>query len=176
MKLTKTMKTNASADHVWHVFAHRFNHGDEWMASVPRSYGKHSGASFEGARTTGRICELRPDGKGMKAWEHFVAYDEAAKTCSVRVDLVDAPPVFPVDHNSLNFSVVDDPDGGSTATLVFGAKIKPWAFLTWPMLWMGMRVAWTRLSEELQHYVETGTPHPRKIAATKKAAAWAPHA
>ena len=114
MKLTKTTKIDATADEVWALFAHRFEEADQWMASVPRSYGQQSGEKLEGATTAGRIVEMRPDGTGMKASERFVAYDEAAKTCSVRVDLIDAPRLFPVDHNSLDFSVVDDAGGGST--------------------------------------------------------------
>lgn len=169
MRLTTTTAIGASADDVWRVFAHRFDRADEWMASVPRSYANDSGASFEGAHSTGRICELQPDGAGMKASERFVAYDDAGKVCSIRVDFVDAPPVFPVHHNALDFSVVDDPGGGSTATWAFGAKIKPWAYVMWPLLWRGMTVAWKELCEEFQHYVETGIPHPRKVAAIEKA-------
>lgn len=169
MKLTKTPKINATAGEVWDVFAHGFNDVDEWMSSVPRSYGKENGELLEGASSAGRISELQPDGTGVKAWERFVAYDEATKTCTVLVEFVDAPLLFPVDHNSLDFSVVDDPDGGSTATLAFRAKIKPWAYLMWPLLWRAMTVGWSQLCEELTHYVETGTPHPRKVTAIEKA-------
>ena len=168
MKLTKTTKFDATAGEVWDVFAHGFNDVDEWMSSVPRSYGREGGALFEGASSAGRISELKPDGEGMKAWERFVGYDESGKTCAVRVEFVDAPLLFPVDHNSLDFSVVDDPDGGSTATLAFGAKIKPWAYVIWPLLWRATSVGWSQLCEELKHYVETGTPHPRKVAAIEK--------
>lgn len=171
MKLTKTTKIDASADDVWALFAHRFEDADQWMASVPRSYGHDSGERFEGATTAGRIIEMQPDGKGMKASERFVAYDEAAKTCSVRVDLIDAPRLFPIDHNSLDFSVADDPDGGSTATWVFGATLKRWGYVMWPMLRIGLFRAWNQLCEEFQHYLETGTPHPRKVAAIEKAGA-----
>lgn len=169
MKLTKTTKIDATADDVWTLFAHRFEEADQWMASVSRSYGHDSGETFEGSTSAGRIIEMQPDGKGMKASERFVAYNEAAKTCSVRVDLIDAPRVFPIDHNSLDFRVVDDPDGGSTATWVFGAAIKRWGYVMWPMLRMGMFKAWNQLCEEFQHYVETGAPHPRKVAAIEKA-------
>lgn len=169
MKLTKTTKIDAAAADVWDLFAHRFNEADQWMASVPRSYGQENGTRLEGASSAGRICELQPDGTGMKASERFVAYDEASKTCSVRVDFVDAPRVFPVHHNSLDFSVVDDPDGGSTATWVFGAKIKPWGYLMWPLLWRGFSVGWSQMCEELKHYVEIGKPHPRKVAAIEQA-------
>ena len=167
MKLTKTTKIDATADDVWTLFAHRFDRADEWMSSAPRSYANESGEWFEGASSAGRIIEMQPDGTGMKASERFVAYDEAAKTCTVRVDLIDVPRVFPIDHNSLDFSVVDDPHGGSMATWVFGATIKPWAYVISPLLRMSMFRAWNQLCEEFQHYVETGTPHPRKVAAIK---------
>ena len=170
MKLTKTTTIEATVDEVWDLFAHRFNDADQWMSSVPKSYG-HDGEPLNGASSAGRICELRPDGTGMKASERFIAYDEAAKTCSVHVDLIDAPRVFPIDHNSLDFSVVAASGGGATVTWEFGAKLRPWAYLMWPLLWKGMSVAWSQLCEEFKHYVETGTPHPRKVAAVKKASA-----
>ncbi len=169
MNLSKTTKIKATADEVWTLFAHRFEDADQWMSAAPRSYGQESGERFEGATSAGRIIEMQPDGKGMKASERFVAYDEAAKTCTVRVELIDAPRMFPIEHNSLAFSVVDDPDGGSTATWVFGAALKRWGYLMWPVLRMGMYTAWNQLCEEFQHYVETGTPHPRKVAAIEKA-------
>jgi hypothetical protein len=46
------------------------------MASVPNSYAQSNGASFEGAHSDGRVCELSPDKNGMKASEKFLAYDE----------------------------------------------------------------------------------------------------
>ena len=171
MNLTTTTKINATAADVWEVFAHKFDQADVWMASVPRSYPKEDSPRVRGAPTAGRICELQPDGKGMKVWERFVAYDEDTKTGSVLVDFLDTPRIFPMQNASLDFSVVDDPEGGATATWVFGAKIRPWAYVMWPLLWRGMSVAWRELCEELQHYDETGTPHPRKLAAIEKARA-----
>ncbi len=171
MKLTKTIKITATADEVWEVFAHQFNHADRWMASVPRSYANEGGKLFDGAQSTGRICEMKPDGTGVKASERFISYDELAKTCTVKVEFLNARGSFPLDYNSLDFSVVEDPDGDSTVKWVFGAKIKPWAYLMWPMLRMGMFKAWKELSEEFKHYVETGKPHARKVTAIEKAKA-----
>ncbi|MFT7648422.1 MAG: hypothetical protein ACI8Y4_003174 [Candidatus Poriferisodalaceae bacterium] len=169
MKFKRTMKVQASAEQVWTVFAHDFDHAYKWMASVPNSYGKENGAQFDNASTAGRVCELQPDPSGLKASEQFLAYDESAKRCTIRIDFVDTPRVFPVRYNSVEFSVVDDAEGGSTTTWDFSSKIKPWAFPMWPLIRLGAPRFITQIGEELAHYVETGTPHPRKIAAIDKA-------
>lgn len=169
MKYTATTKINASADEVWKVFAHQFDEADQWISSVTRSYGTDRGEQFEGATTTGRVCEFKPDGSGMKVFERFVAYDEAAKTGRVRVDFIGPPRMLPMQSLSLDFSVSDDADGGSTAVWGFGAAIKPLAKIMTPVLKMGMKKAWSELAEELAYYVENGSPHPRKLAANGKA-------
>ena len=169
MKYTTTTKINASANDVWTVFAHKFDEADQWISSVARSFGTDRGKQFEGATTTGRICEFKPDGNGMKVFERFVAYDEAAKTGRVRVDFIDPPRMLPMQSLSLDFSVFDDADGGSTAVWGFGAAIKPLAKIMTPVLKIGMKKAWSELAEELAYYVETGSPHPRKLAAIEKA-------
>ena len=178
MKYTKTTKLNVTADEAWKVFAHDFEKGDEWMSSVYKATGISEGTKLEGAKTIGRIVEMQPDGSGMKASETFVAYNEVAKTCSVRVDMIGAPAIFPIDHNSLDFSIVDDDadddgggsGGGSTATWIFGADLKPLGYLLYPLLYVGMSAAWSQMAEEFQYFVDhQGSPHPRKVAALEKA-------
>ena len=169
MKYETTTKIKTSADKTWTVFAHQFDEADQWISSVARSYGTNRGEQFEGATTTGRICEFKPDGSGMKVFERFVAYDEADKTGRVRVDFIDPPRMLPMQSLSLDFSVFDDADGGSTAVWGFGAEIKPLAKIMTPVLKIGMSKAWNELAEELAYYVETGEPHPRKVAAIEKA-------
>ena len=71
-----------------------------------------------------------------------------------------------------HFKQVNDSHGhlvGSRLLSEVGATLKPWAYVMWPVLRMGMFTAWNQLCEEFQHYVETGTPHPRKVAAIEKA-------
>lgn len=168
MKYTTTTKINASANEVWRVFAHQFDEADQWISSVARSYGTDGGQKFAGATTTGRICEFKPDGSGMKVFERFVTYDEAAKTGRVHVDFIDPRRMLPMQSLSLDFTVSDD-DGGSTAVWGFGAAIKPFAKFMTPVLRIGITKAWRELAEELAYYVETGSPHPRKLAAIEKA-------
>jgi hypothetical protein len=169
MKFKKITKIDASADEVWAIFAHGFDNAHEWMASVPNSYGKENGNLLEGATSAGRVCELQPNPSGLKASEQFLAYDEAAKTCTVRIDFVDTPKVFPVQYNSLDFSVTTDADERSITTWAFSSKIKPWAYVMWPVIRKGASVFVGQIGEELKHYVETGEPHPRKAKAMDKA-------
>ena len=56
----------------------------------------------------------------------------------------------------------------ATPRMARPAAIKPWAFVMWPAIRLGAARFVTQIGEELAHYVETGTPHPRKIAAMKK--------
>ena len=74
IKFTKTITVNASTVKVWEVFAHGFNDAHKWMASVPHSYAQTNGESFDGAHSQGRVCELNPNQKGIKASEKFLAY------------------------------------------------------------------------------------------------------
>ena len=169
MKVTKSAKVNAPAEQVWAVFAHGFDDAYKWMASVPHSYGTDNGDWFEGATSAGRVCELQPDSSGLKASERFLAYEEAAKRYTIRIEFVDTPRIFPIRHNTAEFSVVDDAEGGSTATWNIISKIKPWAYPASPLIRPGFARFLGQVGEELAHYVETGTPHPRKVAALEKA-------
>ena len=171
MMFIKRSDIKASTEEVWKVFAHDFDDAYAWMASVPRSYGKANGEKFDGAQSAGRVCELTPDSRGIKASEKFLAYNEVAKTCMVLIDFADTPAVFPVYHNTVEVSVVDAGGGQSKITWAFRSKIKPWAFLIWPLIRIGFGVFVGQIVEELKHYIENGTPHPRKIKAMNKAKA-----
>ncbi len=151
---------------MWAVFAHDFNDAYKWMASVPHSYAKSNGEAFEGAQSAGRVCEL--DTGGIQASEKFLAYDEASQTCTVRIDFVGTPMVFPIDYNTIDFSVVDTGDGQSEMTWAFNSNLKPWAYMIWPLIRVGFGVFVGQIMEELVYYIEKGTPHPRKLKAIAK--------
>lgn len=169
VRFTKTAKIDASADKVWGVFAHDFDHAYRWMASIPHSYGEDVGKRFEGAKTSGRVCELSADRSGMKASEQFLAYDEANKTCTVRIDFVDTPFMFPVDHNELAFSLKAIDDDHCEVTWAFRSYLKPWGYLMWPMLRAGFARFVQQIIEELVYFVENDAPHPRKQRALGRA-------
>lgn len=168
VKFTKIKIVNASADKVWGIFAHGFNDAHKWMASVPHSYAQKNGASFDGAHSDGRVCELSSDQKGMKASEKFLAYDENNKTATVQIDFVNTPFFFPVKFNTLDFSIRNIGDSQSEMMWKFSSNIKPLGLLLWPLLRMGFGKFIGDIMEELQFYVENGSPHPRKVKAMEK--------
>jgi len=168
MRFTKKATLNASEEKVWNVFAHDFDNAHVWMASVPNSYAKANGEEFDGAQSAGRVCELNGP-KGIKASEQFLAYDEAAKTCTIQIDFVDTPFMFPVVRNTVDVSVVDAGNGQCEMTWGFRSQIKPLAYLMWPLLRLGFGVFIGQIVEELKFYVENDSPHPRKLKANKKA-------
>ncbi len=135
MQFTKTIDINATPQEVWTVFAHGFDDAYKWMASVPRSYAKTNGELFEGARSAGRVCELKREPTGLKATEKFTAYNEATKTCTIRIDFLDAPFLFPVHHNAVTFSVVGAANGRAKVTLALlaltGVVFLPWRVTRW---------------------------------------------
>jgi len=168
IKFTKKAIVNTDADKVWGIFAHGFNDAYKWMASVNHSFAKNNGESFEGCQSDGRVCELSPDGKGIKASEQFLAYSEENKTATIRIDFLDVPAFFPVKFNTLEFSIKDITGEKSEMTWKFRSDIKPLGFILWPLLRLGFAKFIGDIMEELKFYVENGTPHPRKIKAMKK--------
>ena len=168
IKFTKKTIVNADADKVWVIFAHGFNDAYKWMASVNHSFAKNNGESFEGCQSDGRVCELSSDGKGIKASEQFLAYSEENKTATVRIDFLNTPFFFPDKFNTLEFSLKNIDGGKSEMTWKFRSDIKPLGFILWPLLRIGFGKFIGDIMEELKFYVETGTPHPRKIKVMEK--------
>jgi hypothetical protein len=167
MKITKQLDVDAPADKVWKVFAHDFDRASEWMASVPHSYGKDVGESFEGARSAGRVCELDGDPNGIKASESFLAYDEKARTCTVKIDITGSP-MIPIHGNVLAFSVEENGPSRSIVKWVVTPRLKSPGYLIYPLIKLGLGHFIGQIAEELQYFVENDTPHPRKVKATRK--------
>jgi hypothetical protein len=168
MRIMKQIEISASADKVWKVFAHDFDRASQWMSSVPNSYGEDVGESFEGSHSAGRVCELDGDPNGIKASESFLAYDEAARTCTVNIDLVNAPALIPIRGNVLDFSLDENGPNKSTVKWVITPKLKPLAYVIAPLVKLGLGVFIGQITEELKYFIENGTPHPRKVKASNK--------
>ena len=157
MKFTKRAIIAAPADKVWGVFAHDFDDAHEWMASIPHSYGKAVGEQFDGATSAGRVCELNDDPNGLKASEQFLDYDEQGKTCTIRVDFVNTPSLFPIHHNELTFSVTESGSGSCETTWAVRSRLKPHGYLLYPLLRIGLSVLIGQVIGELKYFSDTLT-------------------
>jgi hypothetical protein len=163
MKIVRKFIIDASAGKVWKIFAHDFDNAYKWMASIPKSYGKDIGKKFDGAKTSGRICELDKKENGMKASEQFLSYDEEAKFCTVEIRFINAPKMIPIRRNVLDFAVRDIGNGQSEVDWVLTPDLKPFGYLMYPLIKGGLVIFMNQIIEELQFYVETDTPHQRKL-------------
>tara|TARA_B110000211_G_C14070841_1_gene549898 strand:+ start:593 stop:1120 length:528 start_codon:yes stop_codon:yes gene_type:complete len=168
IKFTKKITVNSNRNKIWEVFAHDFNNAYNWMASVPKSYHQSIGNMFEGAKTDGRVCELTSKPDGMKAIEQFLAYDEVNQTATVKIDFDNTPTVFPVKYNTLEFSMKEISEDQTEMTWKFSSRIKPLAYIMYPVIRNQFSTFVFEIMEELKFYVENGTPHPRKVKAIEK--------
>ena len=168
MKIIKKIQIEATADKVWGIFAHDFDSASEWMASIPNSYGESTSKAFEGNKSEGRVCELNGNPNGIKATEEFLAYDEINKTCTVDVTLLNTPAVMPILGNILDFEIQDVGANRSEVTWTVTSKLKPHAYIIYPLIKFGLGILVGQIIEELKHFVEQGQPHPRKVKATAK--------
>ena len=88
-------------------------------------------------------------------------------TATVQIDFVNTPFFFPVKFNTLEFSLLEIGENQSKMTWKFHSNIKALGFILWPLLRLGFGKFIKEIMEELQFYVENGTPHPRKIKAVE---------
>jgi len=156
---------HASADHVWDIFAHDFENAYLWMSSVKHSYGKENGPAFPGARSQGRVCELSNDPNGMHASESFLAYDEENRTATVRIEIRGGPAVAPIKVNIMDVMVAAEGKDKASVDMTIRSQLKPAAYLFYPIVKLGILVFIRQIQEELKHFAERGTPHPRKVKA-----------
>ncbi|GAB5536835.1 MAG: hypothetical protein Rubg2KO_30840 [Rubricoccaceae bacterium] len=166
MTIDKTIRVNAPADQVWTVLGHQFHQADRWASSVDHSAPRDAGPLVGDApfAQNGRACETSL-GPFRETIEH---YDEKARSFGYSAE-GDKMPFF-VKHLQNNWRVHPDGPTRSLVTMGLEARLLPvFAQLMGPIMKRQFGKVTTEATEELKHYIETGQPHPRKVAAAKKA-------
>jgi hypothetical protein len=171
MKVLRSVTIQATPDKVWDVFAHEFDSAGDWMASVPKSVAAEVGEHWDGAKSAGRVCDLTAGKSPIQVSERFLAYDEANKTCTVEVVPTQAPRLMPFKKNVVEVKVLSDGAGGTDMNWALTSTLSSHTYLFYPLFKLALGVFVRQIHEEFKHFVETGTPHPRKIKATEKHAA-----
>ncbi len=160
MELRNEVVIDAPAERVWHTLGERFMHIGEWAAPITSSCPVASSEPGPGAM---RSCTTAPFGpvKAGVVKERLTRFDPEAM--AFEYEAAGGMPSF-VAHavNRWSVSRVDDRR----------CRVRIHATLTLrgPMVLFGCVIKWqlqsggAKVADELKHFVETGRPHPRKVA------------
>jgi hypothetical protein len=160
--LTSHIIITAPADAVWEIVAHRFDRIGDWATAIPSSTPSPTwagGSSAAGAPVGGRVCQtglrLVPE-----VTETVVTYDETGRTLTYEAT-AGVPAFVTAARNQWRVTVLD----GDRTEIGFTAQLEVRGLLgrlaRW---WLLARVGrdGRHVLADLKHYVEHGTPSPRK--------------
>lgn len=162
MTSKNTIRVNAPAADAWKLIGEDFVAVDRWMAAIPRAEAI-DGPALPGAPAKGRISYLFKKFAPMYQEEVLTAYDAAAMTLSVNVTLHNGPKAMPMKGYTSTVIVRAINDATCELTWIGDATPKWFAKPMKGMLTKGLDAGFIRSLEEIQHFVETGQPHPRKV-------------
>lgn len=165
MKITRYIIINAPVEKVWQVVAHDFDKVDEWSSGVSLSDVAEVTSSIDEADMAGRMC-LTAYGK---CYEIFESYDEQRHTFTYKAQFEKSPPGVKSARNTWRVEEISNSQTRFTMSVNTELNLIPGLLLQIPMRLQIPRVLNMNL-EEAKHFIETGKPHPRKLATMPKAA------
>lgn len=157
MKIQNEIVINQAVAAVWAIVGDQFGDAQLWASALIHTHG-------HGRAVSGQVCESRTcDIKGMgRIREKLLDFDP--KRHSLKYEVAEGFPFF-VERGVNRWTLTAE--GGSTR-VQSTAEITTRGLvgrLMAPMMKMQMARLMRQSLEELKHYVETGTPHPRKAKA-----------
>ena len=169
---THTVTINASADHAWRIIGEDFVAVDRWMAANPTAEAI-PGPALPGAPAKGRNSYLIQKFAPMYQEEIITAYSDAKRSISTRVTLCKGPKLMPMLGYTATVTVKPINDTSCSITYTGQAVTKWFSKPMKNMFTKNLDPGFLRGLEELAHFIETGEPHPRKIAKIESEAALA---
>lgn len=164
MELKKEIIINAPHSTVWRILFDEFADVGQWATSIAQSEVNPNIKLIGGEELEGRVCTT-PFGRTV---ENFTAFDEQAHRFSYEVE---AGLPFGMKRAANTWQATPMGDKTKvTMQLVMETNVFPGVLMR-PMLFIQMRNLVNGILEELTHYAETGSIHPRKQKALRKAAA-----
>jgi hypothetical protein len=156
--MTNHVIVDAPAEAVWEVIAHRFDRIGDWATAIPTSTASGQ-PSTVGTPITGRVCRtgLR---RVPEVTETVVAYDEAHRTLTYQAT-AGLPAFVTTARNYWRVTALDS----ERTRVSFTAQVRIrglFGRLAWWALLVQVRYTGRHLLADLKHYVEHGTPSPRK--------------
>lgn len=157
MKIKKTIIIDATADRVWEILGPRYAQAGDWASSVYASVPRLDLPALSDAPVAGRVCQtsLGPFTETIEAYDtqhRHVAYSATGEKMPGFVKRL------------TNSWTVRAKGGMSEVEMELNAKIVfPFSWLMGPLMRMQFARVLKDATQELKHYAETGTPHPRKV-------------
>ena len=162
MKIARKLRVDAPPDRVWNILGPNYVRAGDWASSVYVSAARAGTPKVPGAPVAGRTCEtsLGPFTETVEAYDadrRHVAYSATG----------DKMPGFMRGLRN-SWTVRSAPGGGSEVEMELNADIAfPFNVLMGPMMKLQFGKVLKEATQELKHYAETGTPHPRKVKADR---------
>jgi hypothetical protein len=150
---------DASADAVWEVIGRRFDRIGDWATAIRASTAVEGpGPALPGAPFVARVCQT-----GIRlvpaVTETLVAYDETARSLTYQTGGM--PGFVTLARNTWTVAPLDE----HRSTVGLRARFDTTGLLGLLGRWIVLaqtRRASRNIADDLRHYVETGTPSPRK--------------
>ena len=165
MKIVRSIIINAPVDKVWKVLAWDFEKVHEWASDVSSSGVAQVPSQTDKADMPGRILET----SFGTCYEIFESYDEIGHTFTYKAEFENAVPGVTSARNTWHVETISDTQTRFSMTNQTEFNVFPGLFLRIPLRFQLPRILKMNL-EEAKHYIETGKPHPRKVAAMQKGA------
>lgn len=158
MKVVKNTRIQATPAQVWEVIGTGFPDADRWASAVYHSEARTGGASITGASFTGRTCETSIG----PAQETILRYDEEAGVIAYGAQ-AEKMPGF-VRGLTAAWRILSAGNGQVEVEMKLTVDLAPpFNLIMPPMMRLQMGPLVTKTLQELKHYIEHGTPHPRKL-------------
>ncbi len=164
MKIIRKIEIASPATEVWKVLGDEFVPVHVWMAGVSNSQEITNGQQLQNAPALGRRAEVAVN-PGSFLEEVITAYDPKAKSLTIQTTLLNSPKGTPLKGYNTEIEVRPLGDNASEVIWSSNASIHPLGYFLYFAIKKGLSSGFFRGLEELKCFVETGTPHERKLLA-----------
>jgi len=165
MKIVQKIEIASPATKVWKVLGDDFVSVHEWMAGVGNSVEITDGQRLQNAPAIGRMAEIAIN-PGTFMDEKIVAYNSDDMSLTMNTTLINVKgPLNGYDTEIRVRSLGDKKSEVIWTSWTSKGSIGLLGYLLYFPIKKGLSDGYFRGLEELKHFVETGEPHERKIAA-----------
>ncbi len=158
MKLNfdKQVELNVPTEKVWDILAHNYENVGEWATIIPESAPRKEHGKLVGRMCSSTYGDVR---------EMITHWDEENLTYSYEADGL--PSMFKSGKNIWKIEPINEQRSRVKMTLRMEMNPLPGLFMGW-MIKSKMGKDLDGFMEDLRHFAEKGTPHPKKLKSVEK--------